>query len=161
MEAVRQAMAKLGRDARPVQLRDYAKEHFGIVITADHASACKGKILRQGPAKAKPTTAKAATPAKPLAAPPVAVKTPPPAKPAIASPVAAKTPPAKPAPAKPAPAAARSKPAPVAKAPARVLSNGTVKTEAGISLKDILAVKELVGRVGASHLKTLIDAFSH
>jgi hypothetical protein len=30
----------------------------------------------------------------------------------------------------------------------------------GIRMEDVLAVKDLVGRVGASHLKTLVDAFT-
>jgi hypothetical protein len=69
MDAVRKAMAKLGRDARPVNIRDYVKSQFGIVMSADHASTCKGEILRRAAAKANPGAAKS-VPAKPIVAKP-------------------------------------------------------------------------------------------
>jgi hypothetical protein len=37
---------------------------------------------------------------------------------------------------------------------------GGSKSSAGINMQDVLAVKDLVDRVGASSLKTLVDAFT-
>ena len=51
MEAVRQALAKQGPNARPMDLRDYIKKTFGIDMSTDHISTCKGDIARK---KAKP-----------------------------------------------------------------------------------------------------------
>jgi hypothetical protein len=74
---------------------------------------------------------------------------------------APKAPVARTVPAKAAPAAERTKPAPAgAAAPFQGAKNGSAKAVVGIGLEDILAVKELVGRVGSSQLKTLIDAFA-
>jgi hypothetical protein len=59
-------------------------------------------------------------------------------------------------------AAAQAKPSPaVANAPSKGTGNGSAKMETGISQMDILTLKELVGRVTPSQLKTLIDAFAH
>jgi hypothetical protein len=57
----------------------------------------------------------------------------------------------------------KAKPAPVAASAARETAPAAKKPAAqsgGIPLKDILAVKELVGRLGAGPLHTLIDAFA-
>jgi len=140
MGAVRQALAKLGKDARPIEIRDFVKSTFGIEMSADHASTCKGEILRQQGVKAKAAPSKAAT-AKPATA---VVKAP------ASVPAKAAKPPAKPIVAK--------KPAAVTKV-VSAMGNGT-GIEAGISLQDILAVKELVKRVGDSPLKKLIEAFA-
>jgi hypothetical protein len=58
--------------------------------------------------------------------------------------------------------AAQVKPAPVAASAARETAPAVPKPAAsgGIPLKDVLAVKELVGRLGAGPLHTLIDAFT-
>jgi hypothetical protein len=53
----------------------------------------------------------------------------------------------------------KAKPAPVAAAAARETAPAAAKP-GGIPLKDILTVKELVGRLGAGSLHTLIDAFA-
>jgi hypothetical protein len=45
-EGVRRALAELGNDATPSQIRDYAKEHYGLEMSASHASATKGEFLR-------------------------------------------------------------------------------------------------------------------
>jgi hypothetical protein len=110
-------------------------------MTADHVSTCRGDILRQRAAKAKFAGAKSA------------------AKPSAETSVAGKASGAKATSTKPAPAAAQTKLLP-ASASAHGVANGSAKAESGISLTDILAVKDLVGRVGVSHLKTLIDAFA-
>jgi hypothetical protein len=146
MDAVRQAIAKLGRDAGRGPILEFVKTQFGMEMTPDHVSTCRAEVLRQQAAKAKSGGAKA-----------------PAAKPLAATSSVAKAPVAKPTPAKTTSAAAQAKPAPaVANAPlGKGAGNGSAKMETGISLKDILTVKELVGRVTPSQLKTLIDAFAH
>jgi hypothetical protein len=71
-EAVRRALAALGRDAKPLQLQAWIRENLHIEMTADHVSTAKGIILRQQ-AKAK----KAAKP-KPAPQPAAAPKPQPP-----------------------------------------------------------------------------------
>src|SRR4051794_20345556 len=93
MDAVRKAMTKLGREAGRAAIVDFVKRQFGVEMTADHVSNCKGKILRQKAAKAKAAGAKAL-----------------PGRPNGAASSAAKAPIAKPASAKPAPAAAQTMP---------------------------------------------------
>ncbi len=108
MDAVRQALIKLGRDAGPTKIRDYVKAQFGIEMSVDHVSNCKSEIQRRAGKKQQASVAKA-SPAKAMASPG---------------------------------------------------GNATSKNATEISVHDVLAVKDLVGRVGAGHLKTLIDAFS-
>ena len=144
MDAVRQAMSKLGFDAGRAAIRDFVKARFGIEMTADHISTCKADILRRrkvGPKSVGPAAR--------------------PAKSAVGTANAVNGPVHKSTAAKPVTAAAQSKNYPAtARVPEHEAKNGSAKTGAGISLKDILAVKDLVGRVGASQLKTLIDAFN-
>jgi hypothetical protein len=111
MEAVRQAIARLGWEAKPKQIQKHIRRRFGIEMTADHISTYKGDLARKaGRGKAKPAP--------------------------VAASATRETAPKAPAAAKP-------------------------RTESGaIPLKDILAVKELVGRLGARPLHTLIDAFA-
>ena len=109
MEAVRQALAELGRDAKPLQLQAFVKERFGMDMTADHVSTYKGQILRK--ARKAGRAARAAADKSPEQAAP--------------------TPPVQ-----------------------------TTRRAAGISLEDIEAVKDLVGRVGADGLKKLVDVLA-
>jgi hypothetical protein len=111
-EAVRQALAALGRDAKPLQLQAWIREHLGIEMTADHVSTAKGIILkkRKKAARKKPGAPEAVT-------------------------------------------------APAQKVPAIEPQAPTGK-QASIPLDDILTVKELVVRLGAAPLHTLIDAFA-
>jgi hypothetical protein len=129
IEAVRQALSKLGKKAKPIQIREFIKANLGIEMTGDHISTCKNEILRRKPGKAKP--------AKPVAAKPV-------------------TAPA----AKFVPAAARnllpSKPL----ASASAAGIGAARTSDKIQLADVLAIKDLLGRIGSGHLKALVDAFA-
>jgi hypothetical protein len=120
MEAVRQALAQLGRDAKPRVIQPYVKERFGVEMTTDHISTYKKEIARKA-AKGK-------------------------AKPRVT---------------------AKEKPGPVAAAAPRetapkppAATKPTVGGKSGIPLGDILTVKELVGRLGAGPLHTLIDAFA-
>ena len=114
MEAVRRALGDLGKDAKPAALQPYIKDKFGLDMTPEHITTCKGSILkasRKGKGKGKGKAAAA----------------------------------------KPTPADA-----PVAKAATKAESAKV----AGISLPDIQKVKELVGRVGADSLRTLIDVLA-
>src|SRR3954453_21014814 len=74
-EAVRRALAELGQDAKPAAIQPYVKDKFGLDMTPEHITTCKGTILKQG-GKGKPQAkaegskaAPAATPPKPQAAP--------------------------------------------------------------------------------------------
>ena len=65
MEAVRRALAKMGRKAKPSALQPYIKTTFGIEMTTDHISTYKGNILNKKKAKksAAPSAPRAAAPA--------------------------------------------------------------------------------------------------
>jgi hypothetical protein len=99
-DAVRRALRQLGKNARPVEIKDFVKTQFGLEMTLDHVSSAKGKVLRKG-GKRKAKVKK--------------------------------------------PAAAAKKPA------------AAHATAGNIDLKDVAAVKELVKRVGADGLRSLID----
>jgi hypothetical protein len=110
MEAVRQAIAWLGWEAKPKQLQKHIRRRFGIEMTADHISTYKGSLAKKaGRTKARPI------------------------------PVAA--------------SAARET------APQPAVTKPGAESRA-IPLKDILTIKELVGRLGAGPLHALIDAFA-
>jgi hypothetical protein len=67
-EAVRRALAELGNDAKPAQMKGWIKERLGIDMTADHISTAKGDILRKAGVKRKgrkPGRPKAAQTAEP------------------------------------------------------------------------------------------------
>ena len=105
MEAVRQAIARLGWEAKPKQIQKHIRRRFGVEMTADHISTYKGSLAKKaGRTKAKPV-------------------------PVVAS------------------AARETAPKPAGQT-------------GSIPLKDILTIKELVGRLGAGPLHTLIDAFA-
>ena len=120
LEAVKRALAKLGKDATPSQMQPYIKATFGIEMTTDHISTSKGTLASR---------ARKAAEAAQLAA---SAKKPAPAMPQ--SPAAASTPAMKAAPAK--------------------AANGA------ILLEDVLTAKELLDRVGADKLRTLIDGLA-
>jgi hypothetical protein len=127
MEAVRQAVTRLGSDAGRQQVHDFVRKEFGITMSLDHVSTYLGEIRRKagkqpGPAAAKPAAVK-----------PTAPKQGRPTKPAAPKAPAAKPP----------------------QATAGGASNGP--SSGGISVADIRATKELLGRVGAEELKDLID----
>jgi hypothetical protein len=54
MEAVRRALAEMGKDAKPLQMKDYIKSHLGVEMSADHISTYKSSLLRAGLGKKKP-----------------------------------------------------------------------------------------------------------
>jgi hypothetical protein len=110
-EAVRRALAALGKKAKPTAIQGWIKDTLHIDMTTAHISTTKGDLLR----KAKK----------------------PPAKKPVASPQP------------------RGQAAP---APPRVkAANGKGST---VEMADILKLKDLVRRVGAAHLRTLIDLMS-
>jgi hypothetical protein len=121
LEAVKRALAKLGKDATPSQMQPYIKATFGIEMTTDHISTSKGELARR--AKKAAEAAQQAASAKKLA----------PAMPQ--SPAAASAPAMKAAPAKAA--------------------------DGAILLADVLTTKELLDRVGADKLRTLIDGLAN
>jgi hypothetical protein len=53
-EAVRRAVAELGKDAKRGQLRDFVKERFGIEMDLDHVSAARVAALRKLTAEEPP-----------------------------------------------------------------------------------------------------------
>jgi hypothetical protein len=48
MEAVRQAIAKLGKDAKPNDILGHIKSEFGITMSYDMASTYKSSVLKKG-----------------------------------------------------------------------------------------------------------------
>jgi hypothetical protein len=54
MEAVRRALAKLGRDAKPLQLKAFIESALGVEMNADHISTYKGILLRKAGGKRRP-----------------------------------------------------------------------------------------------------------
>jgi hypothetical protein len=169
-EAVRQALAKLGNHAMPLQIRDFVKQQFSIDMTNDHISVCKGEILKKaGKGKAKVGAGKQAS-AKPQGdgvskmegmrralaelgrdANPAQIQAYLQQKFGIAmttryiSKYKGKIP-KKPATRKP---AARKN---------KVKAGGNSKSS-GIPLEDVLTVKDLVVRLGADQVRTLLDTF--
>ncbi|MBI1916883.1 MAG: hypothetical protein HYS12_19420 [Planctomycetes bacterium] len=65
MEAVRRAMRELGKDAQPSKMQGFIKERFGIDMTPNHISACKGEIRRKKAGKAKSAGKKTPSPKPP------------------------------------------------------------------------------------------------
>jgi hypothetical protein len=109
MEGVRRALAELGPDAKPVAIRDYLQNRFGMEISRDVVSVYKRDLKAEGQEKARE---KSETGGESVAQP------------------------------------QQSEPAPASKG------------QAGIPLPDILTIKDLVERLGAGPLHTLIDAFA-
>ena len=63
MDAVRRALAELGNDAKPLQMKDFIKSHLRMEKNADHISTYKSSLLRAGRAKKKPGPKPNAAPA--------------------------------------------------------------------------------------------------
>jgi len=108
-------LAKLGNDAKPVQIQNWVKAAFSVKMTADHVSNYKGKILRGETGTRKPSGQKKASKVK--------------------KPAARKA-------ASPRPVTATS--------PGR-------EGGKGITLQDVHTTRDLVGRVGANQLRSLLD----
>jgi hypothetical protein len=56
-EAVRRAIADLGRDAMPLQLQGHIRSKFGIEMSPDHISVEKRKTLLKEAGEGKPAAA--------------------------------------------------------------------------------------------------------
>jgi hypothetical protein len=70
VEAVRQALAELGPDAKPTQIQGHVKDKFGIEMSRDHVSVTKRQILKKAAGKKKtPAQASAARQAGPAVPP--------------------------------------------------------------------------------------------
>jgi hypothetical protein len=54
VEAVRQALAELGPDAKPTQIQGHVKQKFNIDMSRDHVSVTKRQILNKAAGKKKP-----------------------------------------------------------------------------------------------------------
>src|SRR5215470_18060960 len=68
MEAVRQALGHFGNDAKPLEMRPWIKQQFGINMSTDHISTYKGDIRRKAKAPT-PAASAAKKPAGPKVAP--------------------------------------------------------------------------------------------
>jgi hypothetical protein len=126
-QAVYLALQELGKEAKRGEIREFVRERFGIDMKPDHVSTARAEALRKMAGNGKPA-AKEAPPA--AVAEPAAPREP--ARVEQAAPVAAVETPL------------RGKPAPT--------GGGTA-----VELDDLLALKALVGRVGAENLRRLID----
>jgi hypothetical protein len=47
MDAVRQALATLGKDATRADIQKFVKDQHGFAMTLDHISTCKGEIRKE------------------------------------------------------------------------------------------------------------------
>jgi hypothetical protein len=54
IQAVRLALDQLGPDAKPLAVRRFVKEHYGVEISTEVVSVYKGKLARQAPRRRKP-----------------------------------------------------------------------------------------------------------
>jgi hypothetical protein len=130
----------------PMAIKDHLKKHYGIEISAHVVSNYKKKLAKQAKLAGQPQEAKPADTA-PVLTPAVKTET---------SPAKAPTAPAK-KPAPPAKKAAAPKPPPSApQAP----KQATGTNGGNILLDDVLTAKELLDRVGADKLRTLIDGLA-
>jgi hypothetical protein len=72
-EAVRQALGKLGKDASRPGIQKFVKDTYGLQMTLDHISNCKGELKRKKrPSKTvvtKQSVASDQEPKKPASAP--------------------------------------------------------------------------------------------
>ncbi len=149
-DAVKRVLNDLGWGVMPLAIKDHVKQKYGIEITAHVASNYKKKLkkmAREAAALQAATSAKKpAAPAAPVASSPKKA-----AAPASNAPASAKKP-AAPKPQAKSPAAA---PAPPAHAKGK---NGAAGDS--ILLQDVLVAKELLDRVGAGPLRTLLDGLA-
>jgi hypothetical protein len=141
MEAVRTALRKLGNEATPIKIQEFLKTELKIGMTTEHISNYKSDILK----KARATGSRPSPLAQPGTVAAATVKPAPAAAPKAPLKAAAK------------PAAKAAAPKPAAKPVTPVTATAG---RAAVSLEDIRAVKGLVGRVGSTHLKSLIDVLN-
>jgi hypothetical protein len=187
IEAVRKALAHFGKDAKPAQMQPWIKQTFGIDMSTDHISTSKGDILRKKAAKKKLTARDSAapTPASPIGeggrpatkleavqralaalgqdAKPLALKSH--VKKQFGIDISAEVARnykkllARRAAGKPAASTPAAQPTADQATARSAPTLPAAGSGGGISLSDIQAVKDLVGRVGADQLRALIDLF--
>jgi hypothetical protein len=131
VEAVRRAMAAMGKEASRTDLQGYVRQKFGFRMNLNHISKCKTKLASRAVKAATPNGSKAAA-----------------VKPAAAAVASGK-------PTAPESRAARSAPAPRTRP-----AGGNGSSGASIRLEDVLTAKVLIDRMGAGTLKTLIDGLA-
>ncbi len=73
VDAVRKALAALGKEGMPGKIQEYVKKTFGIDMTIGHISNCKSELMRK---KTKKAAAPKAVAAAPVLAPAVHAKAP-------------------------------------------------------------------------------------
>ena len=132
--AVTNALATLGKNAMPMQIKGFIKDKFSIEMSNNAVSTYKSEINRKA-AKTNPSTKGPASIPLARQSPATIAKKP------TSAPAAKKEPAPKP----------QSKPAP---------ATGSKGKAGVVGLEEIRAVKALVGKVGADNLKTLIDLIS-
>jgi hypothetical protein len=69
IDAVRKALAALGKDGTPTRIQEYVKKAFGLEMTMGHISNCKSTLMRKKPKKATGLKALAAATVANVAAP--------------------------------------------------------------------------------------------
>jgi hypothetical protein len=69
MDAVRQAISVLGKDASPIKIQEFVKSKFKMDMTTAHVSNYKTTVLREKGKKPVAATASAPAPAKTAPAP--------------------------------------------------------------------------------------------
>jgi hypothetical protein len=62
IDAVRKALAALGKDGTPTRIQEYVKKTFGLEMTMGHISNCKSTLMRKKSKKATGLKAPAAAP---------------------------------------------------------------------------------------------------
>lgn len=117
IDAVRQAWAALGKDAKAMQIKDEVQQRFGITMTVDHVYNCMSEIRRQNKKKRGPTKNQAKQPVAATAS-----------------------------------AGTQAQPA--------AASKQTAAKSSGVEIDDIATAKQLVARIGAGRLKSLIDVLA-
>jgi hypothetical protein len=147
MEAVRRALAELGKGAGPTAIQVFVKDRFGLEMTKDHISVCKAGIRKQSGKPRRPPGRQRGSRARSTRqreeSQPSRVEA------TRQAPVKKRKKRRK----------ARTKPAapvqPTAAASPPVAAKRTASKT--ILLQDVQAIKALVARVGANHLLAVID----
>jgi hypothetical protein len=127
VEGVRRALRALGKQAKPLQIQDFVKKRYHLDIATSLISFYKKDLARKERKKAQQQQTQQTTP-KPTAPKPAAKK----------------------------PAVPKAAPKPKPVVPVLRSTDGKPSTRR-IKLEDIRTVKELLERVGADSLRTLLD----
>jgi hypothetical protein len=163
IDAVRRALRRLGKDATPLAIQGFLKKTFRLEMTREYISTYKSEVIRKDAAIVKPKVEVRKPEAKPKpisASAAMAAFRKGEAKPkpisASAAMAAFRKGEVKPKPT-PAPAATA---APRKDAPSLAQQVKATNENDGIHIEDIQEVKGLMGRVGATELRKLIDVLA-